>query len=107
MLKIEEFDMKTAMKEAYLAGGISMDDYAKWLKEQKEEPKVIIPAKKSIIDPNLAFLKHKGKEISFKKNPFKEIAERLLAKPKKMVPVGEGKFKWMDHAEEPDDDIPF
>ena len=100
MIKIEEFDIKAAMKEAYLAGGISIGDYSKWLKEHNEQPKVIIPAKKSTIDPNLAFLKRKGKETSFSEKM--EAFSKTLKK--KMVPIGGGKFKWMDHDEE---DIPF
>jgi hypothetical protein len=100
-------DNKTAIKEEYLAGNITVEEYSKWLNSQKIVEKLINSAKKPQIDPNLAFRKLKGKETSFKKNPFKEIAERLVAKPKKMVPVGEGKYAWMEHAQEPDEDIPF
>lgn len=107
MNKYDKTSDKITKKEEYLQGRMTVGEYSKWLKAAENEPKVIIPAKKSIIDPNLAFLKRKGKETSFKKNPFNEIAERLIAKPKKMVPVGEGKFKWMDHTQEPDDDVPF
>ena len=107
MIEIGNFDIKVAMKDEYLAGRLSLADYSKWLKSQNEEPKVIIPAKNGQINPNLAFSKRKGKETSFKRNPFKEIAERLIAKPKKMVPIGAGKYAWMDHAQEPDDDVPF
>ena len=111
MLKIEEFDIKVAMKDEYLAGRLSLADYSKWLKSQNEEPKVIIPAKKSIIDPNLAFLKRKEKKISFR--TYKDYGEELreakkkIEEEKKMVIFPEGKYAWMDHAQEPDDDVPF
>jgi hypothetical protein len=107
MIEIGNFDLKMAVKEEYLAGRMSIEEYSNYLNAIQKHPKTTISAKKALIDPNLAFRKRKGKETSFKKNPFNEIAERLLAKPKKMVPVGEGKYAWMDHAQEPDDDVPF
>jgi hypothetical protein len=107
MIEIGNFDEKKVMKEEYLAGRLSQDDYSKWLKAVENRPKAIIPAKNSQINPNLAFRKRKGKE-----NPFRTYGEMLEARKKiedekkKMVLPG-GKYVWMDHAQEPDDDVPF
>ena len=107
MLKIEEFDIKVAMKEEYLAGRLSLADYSKWLKSQNEEPKVIIPAKKSTIDPNLAFLKRKEKKISFR--TYKDYGEELREAKKKI----EVEYVKRDQAKKivfddlDDDDVPF
>jgi SOS response regulatory protein OraA/RecX len=109
-LKMNVYDKtsdKITKKEEYLAGRITVAEYSKWLNDNRIAEKLINSAKKSQINPNLAFRKMKGKETSFRTYGEMLEARKKIEDAKKKVVIPEGKYAWMEHAQEPDEDVPF
>jgi hypothetical protein len=103
----EEFDKRMAMKEEYLAGRLSMEDYSKWLNDFSIALKLIISAKKVIIDPNLAFRKKKGRE-TFSDRLAAVREENMVNNKKRGEDENERiRQKYAKAAQIEDDDIPF
>ena len=93
-------DEKTAMKEEYVAGRISVEEYSKWLNSKAMDQMSQNLAKKNQINPNSAFRNKKFHETLSNKEVKIEVVKRPL-------PLDKSKYKWMEHDNDDDDDVPF